>query len=89
MDIPIRDHQPKSDDSLKLMSASVHQCGAKKSLESLQAEVEVLRLDLRDSEARHHEDVRKLWTRIVALAVTVAVLSGNNTIINIIIGLIS
>ena len=46
-------------------------------------------LDLRDSEARHHEDVRKLWTRIVALAVTVAVLSGNNTIINIIIGLIS
>jgi hypothetical protein len=66
-----------------------HQCGAKKSLESLQAEVEVLRLDLRDSEARHHEDVRKLWTRIVALAVTVAVLSGNNTIINIIIGLIS
>ncbi len=66
-----------------------HQCGAKKSLESLQAEVEVLRLDLRDNEARHHEDIRKLWTRIVALAVTVAVVSGNNTIINIIIGLIS
>lgn len=73
MDIPIREHQ----------------CGARKSLESLQAEVEVLRLDLRDNEARHHEDVRKLWTRIVALAVTVAVVSGNNTIINIIIGLIS
>ena len=66
-----------------------HQCAATKSLESLQAEVEVLRLDLRDNEARHHEDVRKLWTRIVALAVTVAVVSGNNTIINIIIGLIS
>ena len=66
-----------------------HQCQATKSLEGLQAEVEVLRLDLRDNEARHHEDVRKLWTRIVALAVTVAVVSGNSTIINIIIGLIS
>ena len=73
-EIPIRSH---------------HQCQATKSLEGLQAEVEVLRLDLRDNEARHHEDVRKLWTRIVALAVTVAVVSGNNTIINIIIGLIS
>ena len=88
-EIPVHQHQSKSDDSLKLMSSNVHQCGAKKSLESLQAEVEVLRLDLRDNEARHHEDVRKLWTRIVALAVTVAVLSGNNTIMNIIIGLIS
>ena len=66
-----------------------HQCQATKSIESLQAEVEVLRLDLRDMESRHHEDVRKLWTRIVALGVTVACVAGNHDIINLIIGLIT
>lgn len=66
-----------------------HQCGAKKSVDALQAEIEVLRLDLRDMENRHHEDTRKLWTRIVALAVAVAVTCGNNEIMNIIIGLIT
>ena len=74
MDVPIREP---------------HRCQATKSLEALQAEVEVLRLDLRDNEIRHHEDVRKLWTRIVALSVAIAVLTGNNTIMNLIIGLIS
>ena len=73
-EIPIRSH---------------HQCQATKSLEGLQAEVEVLRLDLRDMEAKHHEDTRRLWTRIVTLAVAVAVTCGNNEIINIIIGLIT
>ncbi len=66
-----------------------HQCQATKSIDALQAEVEVLRLDLRDMESRHHEDVRKLWTRIVALGVTVACIAGNHEIINIIIGLIT
>ena len=66
-----------------------HACQATKSIESLQAEVEVLRLDLRDMESRHHEDVRRLWTRIVALGVTVACVAGNHEIINIIIGLIA
>ena len=66
-----------------------HQCQATKSIEALQAEVEVLRLDLRDMESRHHEDVRKLWTRIVALGITVACIAGNHEIINIIIGLIT
>ena len=66
-----------------------HQCQATKSIEGLQAEVEVLRLDLRDMESRHHEDVRKLWTRIVALGVTVACVAGNHDIINLIIGLIT
>ena len=66
-----------------------HQCGAKKSLDALQAEVEVLRLDLRDMENRHHEDTRRLWTRIVALSVAVAFLTGNHEIMNFIIGLIT
>lgn len=66
-----------------------HQCQATKSIESLQAEVEVLRLDLRDMESRHHEDVRKLWTRIVALGVTVGFIAGNHDIMNFIIGLIT
>lgn len=66
-----------------------HPCQATRSIESLQAEVEVLRLDLRDMESRHHEDVRKLWTRIVALGVTVACVAGNHDIINMIIGLIT
>lgn len=66
-----------------------HQCQATKSIEGLQAEVEVLRLDLRDMESRHHEDVRKLWTRIVALGVTVACVAGNHDIINLILGLIT
>jgi len=66
-----------------------HPCQATRSIESLQAEVEVLRLDLRDMESRHHEDVRKLWTRIVALGVTVACVAGNHDIINLIIGLIT
>ena len=66
-----------------------HQCGAKKSLESLQAEVEVLRLDLRDMESKHQEDTRRLWTRIVALSVAVAFLTGNHDIIQFILGLIT
>ena len=66
-----------------------HQCGAKKSLDALQAEVEVLRLDLRDMESRHHEDTRRLWTRIVALGVSVAFLVGNHDIMNFILGLIT
>ena len=66
-----------------------HTCGAKKSLDALQAEVEVLRLDLRDMENRHHEDTRRLWTRIVALSVAVAFLTGNHEIMNFIIGLIT
>lgn len=66
-----------------------HQCQATKSIDALQAEVEVLRLDLRDMEARHHEDVRKLWTRIAVLGVTVGFITGNHDIINMIIGLIT
>jgi hypothetical protein len=78
-----------ADQEIPLRTQSVHQCQATKSLEGLQAEVEVLRLDLRDMEAKHHEDTRRLWTRIVTLAVAVAVTCGNNEIINIIIGLIT
>lgn len=66
-----------------------HPCQATRSIESLQAEVEVLRLDLRDMESRHHEDVRKLWTRIAVLGVTVGFITGNHDIINMIIGLIT
>lgn len=66
-----------------------HQCQATKSIDALQAEVEVLRLDLRDMESRHHEDVRKLWSRIAILGVTVGFITGNHDIINMIIGLIT
>lgn len=66
-----------------------HQCQATKSIDALQAEIEVLRLDLRDMESKHHEDVRRLWTRIAVLGVIVAGIAGNHDIINIIIGLIT
>lgn len=77
------------DQEIPIRQTSHEGCGAKRSIESLQAEVEVLRLDLRDNEVRHHEDIRKLWTRIVALAVAVAFMTGNHEIFNFIIGLIT
>lgn len=43
--------------------------------------MDLLRRDMRTMERRHEEDVRKLWIRIAALTVTVAILTGNEHIL--------
>ena len=58
-----------------------HQCQAKETMESLTGKVDLLRRDMRTMERRHEEDVRKLWIRIACLTVMVAVLTGNDRII--------
>lgn len=60
-----------------------HQCQAKETMESLTGKVDLLRRDMRTMERRHEEDVRKLWIRIACLTVMVAVLTGNDRIIGI------
>lgn len=54
-----------------------HQCQAKETVETLTGKVDLLRRDMRTMERRHEDDVRKLWIRIAALTVTVAILTGN------------
>ena len=58
-----------------------HQCQAKETMETLTGKVDLLRRDMRTMERRHEEDVRKLWIRIAALTVTVAILTGNEPIL--------
>ena len=50
-------------------------------METLTGKVDLLRRDMRTMERRHEEDVRKLWIRIAALTVLVAVITGNDRII--------
>jgi hypothetical protein len=58
-----------------------HKCAAKETMETLTGKVDLLRRDMRTMERRHEEDVRKLWIRIAALTVTVAILTGNEHIL--------
>ena len=58
-----------------------HQCQAKETMETLTGKVDLLRRDMRTMERRHEDDIRKLWIRIAALTVTVAVLTGNEHIL--------
>ena len=60
-----------------------HRCAAKESLESLTGKVDLLRRDMRTMERRHEDDIRRLWIRIAALTVTVAVLTGNQHLLSI------
>ena len=61
-----------------------HQCQAKETMETLTGKVDLLRRDMRTMERRHEEDVRKLWIRIAALTVMVAVITGNDRIIGLV-----
>ena len=58
-----------------------HQCQAKETMETLTGKVDLLRRDMRTMERRHEDDIRKLWIRIAALTVTVAILTGNEHIL--------
>lgn len=58
-----------------------HKCAAKETMETLTGKVDLLRRDMRTMERMHNEDIRKLWVRIAALTVTVAVLTGNEHIL--------
>ena len=58
-----------------------HQCQAKETMETLTGKVDLLRRDMRTMERRHEDDIRKLWIRIAALTVTVAILTGNEQIL--------
>ncbi len=58
-----------------------HQCQAKETMETLTGKVDLLRRDMRTMERRHEDDVRKLWIRIAALTVLVAVLTGNDRLL--------
>ena len=58
-----------------------HRCAAKETMETLTGKVDLLRRDMRTMERRHEDDIRKLWVRIAALTVTVAVLTGNQHLI--------
>ena len=58
-----------------------HKCAAKETMETLTGKVDLLRRDMRTMERMHNEDIRKLWIRIAALTVTVAVLTGNEHIL--------
>ena len=58
-----------------------HKCAAKETIETLTGKVDLLRRDMRTMEWMHNEDIRKLWIRIAALTVTVAVLTGNEHIL--------
>lgn len=58
-----------------------HRCAAKETMETLTGKVDLLRRDMRTMERRHEDDIRRLWVRIAALTVTVAVLTGNQHLI--------
>ena len=58
-----------------------HQCQAKETMETLTGKVDLLRRDMRTMERMHNDDIRKLWVRIAALTVLVAVLTGNEHIL--------
>lgn len=58
-----------------------HKCAAKETIETLTGKVDLLSRDMRTMERMHNEDIRKLWIRIAALTVTVAVLTGNGHIL--------
>ena len=58
-----------------------HQCQAKETMETLTGKVDLLRRDMRTMERMHNEDIRRLWIRIAALTVLVAVLTGNDRLI--------
>lgn len=61
-----------------------HKCAAKETIETIETltgKVDLLRRDMRTMERVHNEDIRKLWIRIAALTVTVAVLTGNGHIL--------
>ena len=60
-----------------------HRCAAKETMETLTGKVDLLRRDMRTMERRHEDDIRKLWIRIAALTVTVAVLTGNQHLLGI------
>ena len=60
-----------------------HRCAAKETLETLTGKVDLLRRDMRTMERRHEDDIRKLWIRLAALTVTVAVLTGNQHLLGI------
>ena len=50
-------------------------------METLTGKVDLLRRDMRTMERRHEDDIRKLWIRIAALTVLVAILTGNDRLI--------
>ena len=58
-----------------------HKCAAKETMETLTGKVDLLRRDMRTMERMHNDDIRKLWIRIAALTVLVAVLTGNEHIL--------
>ena len=60
-----------------------HRCAAKETMETLTGKVDLLRRDMRTMERRHEDDIRKLWIRLAALTVTVAVLTGNQHLLGI------
>ena len=60
-----------------------HSCQAKETMETLTGKVDLLRRDMRTMERRHEDDIRRLWIRIAALTVTVAVLTGNQHLLGI------
>lgn len=61
-----------------------HQCQAKETMETLTGKVDLLRRDMRTMERRHEDDIRELWIRIAALTVTVAILTGNEHILGLV-----
>lgn len=55
-------------------SCGTKQCGAVRHIEDLAHEVDVLRGELRRCERQHSEDCRKLWYKIGAMLLALAVL---------------
>ena len=72
MDIPVKEHK----------------CQAKETMETLTGKVDLLRRDMRTMERRHEDDIRKLWVKIAVLTVMVAVLTGNDHLIGILLDLL-
>ena len=65
-----------------------HDCQAQRSLdtvaanlETVDSEVQRLRYELRQSEIRHAEDVRKLWVRIAVLSCAIFALGGGTDVL--------
>lgn len=54
----------------------------------MSGKVDLLRRDMRTMERRHEDDIRKLWVRIAVLTVTVAVLTGNQHILSLVMDLL-
>ena len=61
-----------------------HTCQAKETMETLTGKVDLLRRDMRTMERRHEDDIRRLWIRIACLTVLVAVLTGNDRLIGLV-----